>query len=56
LKGHYNALAVWLDNDKWREAREIADAAKLLGLDCRTVFTEKDPKEYTQDEIKKFVA
>ena len=56
LKGHYNALAVWLDNDKWREAREIADAAKLLGLDCRTVFTEKDPKEYSLDEIRKFVA
>ena len=55
FKGPYNRLVVWLDADKWREGRAIADAAKLLGLSTKTVLTDKDPKEYNISKIKEFL-
>jgi hypothetical protein len=51
----YTRLTVWLDSDKWREARHIADNFKWLGLSADTIFTEKDPKEYSDDEIKGYL-
>lgn len=47
----YEQLIVWLDADKLREARQIADQAKLLGFDTKVVYTELDPKEYSDTEI-----
>lgn len=55
LKQVYQRLVVWLDEDKWREARQIADAAKLIGFDAKTILTPIDPKEYTDDEIRKLL-
>jgi hypothetical protein len=55
FKGPYNRLVVWLDADKWREGRAIADAAKLLGLSTKTVLTDKDPKEYSVEQIREFL-
>lgn len=52
LAGRFKRIVVWLDMDKWREAREIADAARLLGVLSNTVFTELDPKDYSLEEIK----
>ena len=52
FKGPYNRLVVWLDADKWREGRAIADSAKLLGLSTKTLLTDKDPKEYDLETIK----
>lgn len=52
FKEHYNRLVVWLDADKWREGRSIADQAKLLGMETKTLLTEKDPKEYSVDDIR----
>lgn len=51
----YSSLVVWLDHDKYREALEIADKAKWLGMSARGIWTEKDPKEYTDEEIKKYL-
>jgi len=48
----YDELIVWLDDDKWREGRSIADQAKLLGMKTKTLLTDKDPKEYDIDTIK----
>jgi hypothetical protein len=48
-------LVVWLDEDKWREARQIADAAKLIGINAKTLLTPKDPKEYNDNEILQLV-
>jgi hypothetical protein len=47
----YEQLVVWLDADKLREARQIADQAKLLGFETKVVHTEKDPKEYENVQI-----
>ncbi|CAB4133019.1 hypothetical protein UFOVP249_75, partial [uncultured Caudovirales phage] len=55
FKGPYSRLVVWLDADKWREGRAIADAAKFLGLSTKTILTDKDPKEYSIEQIKEFL-
>jgi hypothetical protein len=54
LRPLYSRLLVWLDHDKWREAVEIADKAKWLGMSAKALYTEKDPKEYSDDEIKTY--
>lgn len=51
----YQRVVVWLDSDKWREARHIADTCKWLGMSASTVLTEKDPKEYSLDEIAEYI-
>jgi hypothetical protein len=51
----YEQLLVWLDSDKLKEAREIEQRAKWIGLSARTIYTEKDPKEYTDDEIREIL-
>lgn len=55
IKKGYTQLIVWLDRDKWREAREIADKAKWAGLSAKTMFSELDPKVYTDEQIKEFL-
>jgi hypothetical protein len=47
----FNRLIVWLDSDKLKESREIAQRAKWLGFDTKVVYTELDPKEYSDEEI-----
>jgi hypothetical protein len=55
LRGFYSSLIVWLDSDKWREARDIAEAAKFLGFEASTLLTEHDPKEYSKEQIMEFL-
>lgn len=55
LTASYKSLVVWLDSDKWREAREIADAGKLLGLSTRAILTPDDPKCYTTEQIQEIL-
>lgn len=52
LRLFYDVLVVWLDANKLNEARDIASQAKWLGFKTHVVFTERDPKEYTNSEIK----
>ena len=55
LRPLYERLIVWLDEDKWREARDIAEAAKFLGWQSTTILTPKDPKECNDDEIQEYL-
>ena len=55
LAKRFKRIVVWLDADKYREARDIADAAKLLGVAVKTVYTEHDPKTYSIEQIKEFL-
>jgi len=48
-------VVVWLDSDKWREAREIAEAFKLVGLSATTLLTDLDPKCYSNEEIRNYL-
>jgi hypothetical protein len=52
---NYEQLLVWLDADKLKEAREIEDMAKWVGLSARTIYTELDPKEYSDKEIYEYL-
>lgn len=56
LKPFYEVLILWLDEDKLKESREIAQNAKWLGFSTRVVYTELDPKEYSDEEIKKLLS
>lgn len=48
---NYEQVLVWLDSDKLKEAREIETMCKWIGLSARTIYTELDPKEYSNEEI-----
>jgi hypothetical protein len=47
----FTRLITWLDSDKLKESREIAQRAKWLGFVTKVVYTELDPKEYSDEEI-----
>lgn len=47
----YPTVVFWLDADKLKESRALADRAKLLGINSRVVYTKLDPKEYSDVAI-----
>lgn len=51
----YEHLVVWLDSDKLNEAREIAQMGKWIGFNTKVVYTELDPKEYSDKEISEYL-
>lgn len=51
----YQQIIVWLDRDKWRAAIEIAETAKWLGVSARAIYTELDPKEFSNETIKRYI-
>lgn len=53
LRAFYETIVIWLDADKIKEAREIADMAKWIGFRTKVVYTDLDPKEYSDEEITK---
>lgn len=55
LRRVYSRLIVWLDEDKWKESRDIAEAGKFLGFDATTILTDKDPKEYSHEQIMEYL-
>jgi hypothetical protein len=56
LKGlNYEQVLVWLDSDKLKEAREIETMCKWIGLSARTIYTELDPKCYSDKDIAKIM-
>lgn len=46
-------IAVWLDGNMYNKAQEMATRLQLLGVEARAVYTDLDPKEYTDMEIQK---
>lgn len=46
IEKFYNSVVFWLDADKYKEAQGLSTSAKLVGLNSRVVYTERDPKEY----------
>lgn len=46
-------IVVWLDGNMYHKAQRIASRLQMLGVEARAVYTELDPKEYTDEEIKK---
>lgn len=52
----FSEHVVWLDFDKVRKAVQIVENALTLGLKARAVVADKDPKEYNDLEIQKFIS
>lgn len=46
-----NSVTFWLDRDKASESIKFQRTAHSLGFTSSVIITEKDPKEYTQEEI-----
>lgn len=53
-KGFKRAV-VWLDDDKWREGRQIAENLSMVGISSRALLTELDPKEYSNEQITEYL-
>jgi hypothetical protein len=52
----FTKLITWLDSDKLKESREIAQRAKWLGFTTKVVYTELDPKCHTDEEIMRIIS
>ena len=51
LRRYYEDLIIWLDPDKQKEMIKFSQLAQLLGFKVKTIFSDKDPKEHTDDYI-----
>jgi hypothetical protein len=51
----YNQLTIWLDYDKAKEAVKQAAAYAPFFKEVKTVIAERDPKEYSTDEIRGYL-
>lgn len=55
LKQQKLPVAIWLDRDKAKDAILFSGKARSLGLSCRTIITDLDPKAYTNNELKGYL-
>lgn len=55
LKGFYSRLIVWLDGNMLNNAIKLCGQAALVGMDAHPVYTELDPKEYSNTDINKYL-
>lgn len=46
---------VWLDKDKQKESMQYAKVARDFGINCRSIITDLDPKEYSDPEIMELI-
>lgn len=51
----YTSIVFWLDSDKYKEARAMEQRAKYMGLSARTIYTDEDPKCYTNDKLREIL-
>lgn len=54
-KRGFQEVVVWLDADKWREGREICEKAQWMGLSARAIYSEHDPKSYSDEQILEYL-
>lgn len=51
----YDKIIIWLDPDKRTVALRAAQKARLFGLEAHVVLSDMKPKDYTIEEIERFV-
>lgn len=51
----YQNMIFWMDADKMVEAQETARRASMLGIHTKVIYTEQDPKCYTNEQIRSFL-
>lgn len=47
----YGSMVIWLDKDKWREGLNIAERCQWVGMSCKAIYTETDPKTFSDHMI-----
>lgn len=55
LKQYYDIIDVWLDYDKAKESMKFSNTIRSIGCSSKSIITPKDPKEYSQEEIKQWL-
>lgn len=50
-----DTIVIWLDEDKKEYSIKAAKEAQSIGLQVRTIITERDPKDHTYEEINKLL-
>lgn len=55
LSKTFKKIIVWLDSDKLDNARKIAIRISLLGIHGQVLYTQNDPKNYTDTQIKDYL-
>lgn len=55
LKG-YNKYIIWLDNDKRQDSLKQVMKYKQYGYNISNIYTDKDPKEYSNKEIEELIS
>ena len=48
-------LWFWLDADKYKDSIKFAKNARMCGIDTRVIYTSKDPKEHSDEEIRNII-
>src|SRR3990167_813564 len=49
-------LVLWLDQDKYAHALREAKKVEMVGIESQVIYTDKDPKEYSDEDIKIIIA
>lgn len=52
----FKQVGIWLDRDKAKESLKMARILRERGLDSGSIITDLDPKEYSTEKIKEFIA
>lgn len=55
LKHIVDSIVIWLDPDMKSKSIVLSETAKLLGLSSKVVFSERDPKEHSDEEIDSYL-
>ena len=55
MKEYYKGLLIWLDPDKIISAVKFSQKFQELGIRCKVISSDQDPKDYTDREIRTFL-
>lgn len=55
LAKRFDRIVWWLDGDKYKEAQKQVQRTALLGVSTNLIYTALDPKEYSDEAIRRYV-
>lgn len=55
LKHLTESIIIWLDPDKRKESIKFSNLAQTFGFSVKTIFSDKDPKEHDDSEIRGYI-
>ena len=55
LKERYKYVRIWLDKDKEMYSRQVSKKAREFGMDCYSIISELDPKDYGDEVITSYL-